>query len=221
MVDDQPEKTQASYDRDTGKVVTWTPPTEEEFRKEWSTPVRAVNLLVPLYGNTSTCQKYIMTRLKSGIIAAVASDLEFSGITRQMQLIDRRLWEQCSAFGSDHFWDTGDEEFEVGDSIVRAFDIRFEFSTIFGVRENRPPNDSNLIGATPRAVGSRGGASRKGWWDDLWIEMIRRIQAGDLKPKSAAHLQRLMMDWLAEQDEYPGEDTLKKTARKLFKYLQE
>lgn len=68
----------------------------------------------------------------------------------------------------------------------------------------------------------RRGAPRKDWWDLLWIEMIRRIRAGTLKPKNQADLQRILEEHAGNVlDVDYGDSTLKPMASNLFKYLQE
>jgi hypothetical protein len=69
----------------------------------------------------------------------------------------------------------------------------------------------------------KGGAPRKGWWDDLWIEVIGRIDSGELHAgtrPSAAQLEIYLIELAEGMGFSPGDSTLKPMAGKLFKYLQ-
>jgi hypothetical protein len=74
--------------------------------------------------------------------------------------------------------------------------------------------------ASPKPAKIRG-AKRKDWWDHLWIEMIRRIRAGTLTPKSKAELQATLEDYVDEIGGNYGDSTLKPMASNLFEYLEE
>lgn len=209
--------------------MSWEPPNEDDFNKKWLTPQRGRTLIEPVYGGPSTTKRWLMSRLKAGLIQAVARTAEFEGKKAPFIAVPRQFWQQCTDWGEDHFWMTGDDEFFDRESRCRMFDIRFDPETIWGNELKEAPSSAIGLAIPARLEDgrklvssvSKGGAPRKLWWDDLWIEMIRRIRADTLKPVSVAALQRLMHDWLAEQEIYPGEDTLKKTAIKLFKYLNE
>jgi hypothetical protein len=97
-----------------------------------------------------------------------------------------------------------------------AFDVRFDPDVIHGLVETATEPEPALCKSARR------GAKRKDWWDILWIEMIRRIQAGTLNPNSPAELQRILEDYTSGtlNQEY-GDSTLKPMASNLFKYLQE
>lgn len=199
----------------------WQPPEENQFNKEWLTPRRARELLAPLHSG-QTGKRFIMGRLKSGYIEAVARQCEWQGNLTSLVPVPRACWQAMTDYGDDYFWETGDASFTHKNSLARLFDVRF--NTLFadkpqGLEQPQFP-ESEAVRPNASQVNT-GGAPRKAWWDDLWIEMIRRIRADELHPETAAELQRIMLDWLGEQGFYPGEDTLKKTARKLFKYLQE
>jgi hypothetical protein len=203
----------------------WQPPDESAFNHDWLMPKRAVEFLEDAYGGETSTQRWLMTRLKTGVIQAVARTAEHRGDRKSFVAVPQKFWEQCDSWGDDHFWLTGDETFRVsgpgGGTFARMLDIRFDPETL-GSRAHKPdPPNAHLLTMPPDEQRPKGGAPRKAWWDDLWIEMIRRIRANELHPETAAELQRTMLNWLGERGFYPGEDTLKKTAIKLFKYLQE
>jgi hypothetical protein len=156
-------------------------------------------------------------------------------------LVKSGLWEDAEPEADHPFWNTAKIVITsgggyAGDTKTEFFGVRFDPEGIAGIKRDaglapqssRAPYAPQKLPTQPQPANAasiqaknKGGAPRKGWWDDLWIEMIRRIRAEELHPESGAQLQRIMLDWLADQGIYPGEETLKKTALKLFKYLQE
>ncbi|TMJ18072.1 MAG: hypothetical protein E6G94_00750 [Alphaproteobacteria bacterium] len=50
----------------------WQPPTEEEFNHDWLMPATALELIQPAYREEAAAQRWIMSRLKTGVIQAVA-----------------------------------------------------------------------------------------------------------------------------------------------------
>lgn len=98
--------------------------------------------------------------------------------------------------------------------------IRFDPDGVRALLEPDEPDDGEQSDGASVVKGRRG-AKRKSWWDDLWIEMIRRIQNGTLNPKSPADLQRTLENFVTHDlnGEY-GDSTLKPMAAKLFEYLE-
>ena len=200
---------------------------EQEFDR-WFTPDQALRLISKRMEWTtakSTIVRYISRELLlARADTIIVDDVEERKTYRRAPVPH----EQCDhnlLSPQNRFWQNGlldwSDYGENGKRELSAFDVRFDPATIRRIaspaRGTEPPEEATAV-ESPRA---KGGAPRKGWWDDLWIEMIRRIRANELHPESGAELQRIMLDWLAEQEIYPGEETLKKMALKLFKYLQE
>jgi hypothetical protein len=69
--------------------------------------------------------------------------------------------------------------------------------------------------ATPPT--NKGGAPRKAWWDDFWIEICRQIYDNELKVEKQADLERAMLDWASANGHDMSETSAKVAARKLFK----
>lgn len=143
-------------------------------------------------------------------------------------------WRQVAAIPyKDDFWVSGDyTPDDPLDSISRSFErdefdhyltgVRFEPASVEGFcrRANPQPQQTEVPTVAPPIA--RRGAKRKDWWDHLWIEMIRRMLAGNLHPKRPADLEREMLIFV-ENDlgETVGDSTLKPMASNLFKFLQE
>lgn len=105
--------------------MDWKPPSEEEFNSEWVLPRQSLKLLIPLHDELSTRQRYVMDRLKSGLILAVARDYEYGTRRERFVQADLRWWKACGDYGEEHFWKVGDETFYGGNLEHRFLDIRF------------------------------------------------------------------------------------------------
>jgi hypothetical protein len=70
---------------------------------------------------------------------------------------------------------------------------------------------------TPTPAKNKGGAPRKAWWDDFWIEICRQIYDNELKVEKQADLERAMLDWASANGHDMSETSAKVAARKLFK----
>ncbi|WP_156878227.1 hypothetical protein [Sphingopyxis sp. QXT-31] len=198
--------------------------TEENFRA-CITPREAL----ARYGLSQTTAILQLNReLSHGRVEAVAEEVRWGPINGKLlayPLIPTWVWLRHDLKPEDDFWDTGylySHFPSQGYSVVRDGGISFFYVRFWphGLPNAIEPPSEAAPASMPTAAG-KGGRPRKGWWDDLWIEMIRRIEAGNLHPTSAAQLQKKMEDWLGENQIYPGDSTLKPMANKLFKYLQE
>jgi hypothetical protein len=210
---------------------------------KWLSTVNALALLKRHYHNQVHAQERLISWAGADLIPTKCRRMVITGLhpaERDECLIAPDYWAEFESTSARHRedWISGDFVLKRWnrydeDRKVKVFKVTFceadllklipadvptpAVPSLEDVREIRIINQDD----TARLGKARGGAPRKDWWDDLWIEMIRRIRAGTLTPQSAADLQRTMLTWLGDQEIYPGDDTLKKTARKLFKYLEE
>ena len=105
--------------------MPWSPP-EEDFNFKWVIPKHAWDELKAIISQESARQRYLMDRLKSGLIIAYARDHECGSRRFRFSVIPPHFWGQCGRWGDDHFWATGDQTFEFpGESTHRFLDIRF------------------------------------------------------------------------------------------------
>lgn len=144
-------------------------------------------------------------------------------------IVDDEFWhrfvEAGQADGAQ--WKTGNfsiEWYESGyDHHKAIYSVDFDANEIRQAAPPLPPapQHAEVSGAGAISARPKGGAPRKPFWDPLWIEMIRRIRAGTLNPKSSGELERIMEDWCDSRGFTPGDGTLHRTALNLFKYLSE
>jgi hypothetical protein len=111
--------------------------TLEAFNRDWLDPELALEALQGSYRDPYTRKKWIMDRLKSGLILAVARTVEFGGEHFELAGIAASNFKRFGAYGDDHFWETGDHAFRIGrdGEQLQAFDIRLDPDSFNG----RPP----------------------------------------------------------------------------------
>lgn len=117
--------------------------------------------------------------------------------------------------------------------VIDYFGIRFKPSDVADCLGTLPPGRMAVEAPEPPTASSpsppvvaspapnKGGRPPKEWWEDLWIEMFRRIHNGDFKPKNQAELENAMHDWLAEHSQAGSVQTVRAAARKLFRVLKD
>lgn len=94
-------------------------------------------------------------------------------------------------------------------------------------RSVQAPSAPTHVNPDIQAFKSKGGAPRKSWWDDLWIEVLREIETGKLTAdtfKNAKLLEFHLTEIVEKQSEgkfFPGESTCQPMAQKILKYLKE
>jgi hypothetical protein len=101
---------------------------------------------------------------------------------------------------------------------TRHFNVRFDPAAVRAIVA--PHQVDAQIKPRPEEVApaNKGGAPRKEWWDDFWIEICRKIYDNELKNiQKQADIERAMHDWVSVQGFDVGETTIKNAARKLFK----
>lgn len=74
--------------------------------------------------------------------------------------------------------------------------------------------------ANPTVVSTKGGRTPLPWWDDLWIDIARKLYAGDLKPTAQSDLIRAMHDYAVAKGHDVGDTAIRDRARKLWQALQ-
>lgn len=123
--------------------MDWQPPTEDEFNRDWLTPEEALDLLT--YDERDTKRRWLMSRLKTEQIIAVARTGAPGGRMEPFPLVPAQYWGGWDEYGDEHFWATGDATFHVGIRAgysghkLRFLDIRFDPSSFSGERTMRIP----------------------------------------------------------------------------------
>lgn len=217
----------------------------EELRLSWLTPFEAIRILIDAgLRDEEHAVGWLVARLKSGELraAGIIADIsdEFAIVGMHSSLLKSRAWDKAHLIHwKNDFWvsgdyaDTGDDdgvlsEFDIAFGILLT-GVRFKPDLILQFRERAAAlklssGNSSSTALTSRSAEkpARRGAKRKDWWDHLWIEMIRRIRAGTLKPAKVGDLQEILEEYVREELGYDaGDSTLKPMASNLFKYLEE
>lgn len=206
----------------------------------WMTPFEAVAMLIDAgLEDREHAVNWLGARLKTNELMSVAIGFEISpdgDVGEEYRyFVHHRAWKHVDKIHwKDDFWISGtytekDDYDLIGSSdpiFPGAFDmmgVKFEPDCVRkfvanAINAKQPPAIPNVA----KQPSSRRGPKRKDWWDHLWIEMIRRMQAGKLNPKKQADLERELIEYVeSELGETVGDSTLKPMASNLFKFLQE
>lgn len=184
----------------------------------------------------------MLGRLGAGALRGTYKTFKWENISTKRNLdpnfVTPNHWRRYSNYHeSEYVWTTGDLKLFLGSvegSITETnvyltyFQVRLDRAGIDQIVANtptppkrrspwikRPPPPQPAPQPSPQI--NKGGAPRKEWWDDFWIEICRQIWIGDLKPRTQADLERAMFEWVENRrDATVGETTVKGAARKLF-----
>lgn len=211
----------------------------EDVWRTWLEPFHAIKLLLDAgLDDRRQAVDWLKARLGEGALKASGWHPDFDddlNVTEEfIASYSIRVRRAVGGIPWDHdFWVSGnfappDEDLSLRVSIQHTgcqYDLvgtRFDPVPIRAFCERySQPTAGNAMPQQTKPLARRG-AKRKDWWDHLWIEMIRRIGKGTLKPASQAELERILYDYaVLELNADPGESTLKPMAANLFKFLNE
>lgn len=218
--------------------------TQAEY-DSWIPAPEAFEKLTDKYNEVSAALSALRRRLETGLLRAVASDViertPEGPIGRKLVLIQPVMWSIIDPPYESHLWISGEIDVDLRGSGRYAELEEPRHTSLLGVRFDRAglialnrlfaeteQRKSTALSAPIEPISEtqprRGGAPRKGWWDDLWIEVLRRVQDGRLRSDTApsgSRLEYVLLDIAQELGFSPGESTLKPMALKLFTYLKE
>jgi hypothetical protein len=87
-------------------------------------------------------------------------------------------------------------------------------------RSTDTPKRATMKLDAPNKLGvNRGGRPRKRFWDDFWIEVVRRVHSGKWSPRTASEAANDMLQWLQNQDHEAADSTVRGCMAKLFATL--
>jgi len=192
---------------------------------KWMHPRDALERVSEKLGSVAASTIY--RRLKDELIIAAAAKVSARAWGITTNVIPARYWERRRRLpGHVEFWKSGDIEFDLGSvsapGRVTYYGVRFRpdgIDDILGISNaasGAPPPTANTA-QRPQRQEIAGG--RGAHWENLLIEMARRIHFGDFKPAKQADLERAMQDWLSKNDHEADESTVRIRASKLWKAL--
>ena len=221
----------------------------EEAWAQWLTPFVAIQRLMAAgLEDREHAVNWLTARLQSGELRGAGIWFDFDEDNKPVSecicVWEPHIWKNAGSVGWKHdFWISGDYPAREGvryapREVVGYADfnlpvgfeliaVRFQ-PDIIETFCNHAARAREAVVSAPAATtaaatqSARRGAKRKDWWDHLWIEMIRRIRAGTLKPKNQTALLALLEDYVRDElHSDAGDSTLKPMASNLFKYLEE
>jgi hypothetical protein len=175
---------------------------------DWLSPSQAIEILNAVYNDARLCKETMLEHLRAGMVQAIAEHTAIEAVRPKqisLFLIPAKDWTKVEWHGS--CWKTGHLTYNFVDESsmlrsvgkMRHFNVRFEPESVLSIIKNVVPKSPSAP-ASPEIQGlnaldhNKGGAPRKAWWDDFWIEICRRIYDNELKVEKQADLERAMLD---------------------------
>lgn len=196
--------------------------TPEEFAT-WVIPGDALDRLTGhVLAHMATGQ--IVLRLRCGHLRAIARRATQNRHNYEFFEIPPELWKLTDGDVTFPLWSTGDLTIPDDPAKTSLFSVRFdpvglaEFALPLDPGRSSLPLQNSLPSPVemPVPMVERKGRPPKEWWDDLWVEMCRKIYEDGFAPKIQADIERAMLDWAVANDHEMSEITARRAARKLF-----
>jgi hypothetical protein len=168
-------------------------------RAAWLLPGDALARVQEVIGDRTIAIDTIVGRLRAGLLKAIYERWENTSKKYPLdsEFVSPTWWKHYkSGHESGYVWRTGDLRLYIGSvegSLVETsvyltfFRVKIEVSGIEEILANSTALPGKTSASQPKTE-NKGGAPRKEWWDDFWIEICRQIWIGDLKPKNQAGL---------------------------------
>lgn len=222
---------------------------EDEPFAEWYTPNNARQLAAESLGTKDivSAGNGLLERIRGGLITtAAASGSTVQGsdapkIERSPGVVRQELWRLYDPNTSD-FWQ-GDLVFSYRilnpnsygprrghiQVVTRYFGVRLkpsDFDALFprpagAPKQPSPPVTAPTSPVSPAVapIAPSRGAPRAAHWDDVIIEMCRRIYCGEFKPQRPADIENAMLDWGRDNNIEFSEAAARPRAAKIWKAL--
>lgn len=190
----------------------------------WVTPAKALETVTTALGNEGMAANVIITRLRDGLMAAGASTVVIADDGEEERLsnvtTNKEHWDNLADNTAGHeFWTTAQLELWTERDSVRItyHGLRIDPEGLIewtGNSRSSPAAAAPAFSVTP--VPAVRGRLRKDFWDDLWVEICRRIYQDGFTPKTQAEIERAMLDWASANGHEIGETAVRAAARKLM-----
>lgn len=187
----------------------------------WITAREALTLLKPL-GHWGAVEA-ICKRAHNDMIKSRAERFMVDKVAKDDVEIPPKFWWAEGHAALKQNWDTGDFDTWIDRTVhLQAFGVSFLRKDIVKLVPPDVARAETSKPAAPAEVESRRvGRPKADWWDDLWVEICRQLYEGELIPKTAADIERAMLDWLTAKTGSANESTVRPRARKLWKAIKD
>jgi hypothetical protein len=190
--------------------------------KEWLTSSETIDLVreeIGLYQGPLT----VCTRAHAGLVKTRALLLSQGSKTSENAEIPKKFWWADGEAALTQDWRAGDFSSWIGDRHYdrqewKAFGVEFLAADIYRLLNRSPPAEGSTAPTSPK---NKGGRPQKAFWEDLWVEIARQLFLGDLKPERQADIEKAMLDFVSARGEEVGETTVRDSAKKLWKAIDE
>ena len=175
--------------------------------------------LVRKHTDSFYASQLIAKRAFAGLLRSKASTFMFGNKSETDTLIPNEFWWAQGEAALTANWAVGDFETWIDRRVLcRAFGVQFHAGDLQKMipdafKPAAPVED------LPGPTSSKAGRPPAEWWDDMWIEICRRLYVGDLQPKRQADVENAMNDWIAANGNSAAPSTVRSRARKLWRAI--
>jgi hypothetical protein len=185
--------------------------------EEWISAVEALKRVLAASDRYSATRA-ICARAYAGLIKTKATRFVDNGEVFDDFEIPTNFWWARGEAALTQDWRAGDFQTWIGRKHhLEAFGVAFSRNGI----ETLVAPAMAILGAPAPSKVRPGGRPRAEWWDDLWVEMCRKLWNGDLKPKRQSDIESAMLEWASAHGHNPAVSTMRGRAQKLWKALNE
>jgi hypothetical protein len=175
--------------------------------------------LVRMHTDAFYASQTIAKRAFAGLLRARASLFMAGNKSQKDSLIPKEFWWAGGEAALTANWEIGDFETWIDRRLhCRAFGVQFHAGDLQEMIPEAFKSVAPPEGPPSSATGKVGRPPAE-WWDDLWIEICRRLYVGDLQPKRQADIENAMNDWVAANGSSAAPSTVRSRARKLWRSI--
>jgi hypothetical protein len=134
--------------------------------------------------------------------------------------VPKEFWWAGGREALEQNWQTGDFETWIDRKThMRALGVSFHLGDLQKTFPDVFKAD-DAIAKTPSSVAKPGRPPAE-WWDDLWIDICRRLYEGELQPKKQADIEGAMSEWITlKTGKPPSTSNVRSRASKLWRAIK-
>lgn len=203
-----------------------------ENPEEWITAAEADKLLAAGSKSSLVARMALCKRAYAGMVRARAQRFIVASRPSDAVEVPAIFWWAEGNPALEQNWQTGDFDTYVprhlltgewrkfsGELHLQAFGVTFLRSDVEKIAP--PPAASPpAIAAEPEVARNKGGRPKHQFWEELLIEMARKLYVESFHPKTQADIEKAMHDWIILNGYEAGETAVRERARMLWRAIE-
>jgi hypothetical protein len=205
--------------------------------ENWIPAAAVVSQIIRAGHNAESAIEMVVLRLRSGVLRSGAENYTLNARPHDPPggaiEIEPPKWVYADVeLENDGVWRTGNltARSDVHPRGLTYYDVKLEPEGVRRLLASADVPVGSLLKDIPKplivsapevASPPRQGGRKLAWWrEPVLIELAARLYEGGLHPKKLSDLEKAATDWLGEQNEYPGERTIRNVVTPLWDRIQ-